>query len=366
MKAFPLAIQTVFSDLEQRVHDADFSEQFDPSGTFKRMKRYNKIYWYWTYRDGQKVINKYVGPVTDKQITDRVKRFSELKHDYDARRNIVRSLVAAGLPASDHMSGEIILAMCHGGFFRLRGILIGTAAYQCYSGILGVRLPAQIIKTQDADFAQFFAISNKIDDVMPSVLDILRTVDPTFRPVPHISGEPGSTAFINDSKYKVEFLTPNRGSADYEGKPAKMKALGGASAEPLRFLDFLIRDPIRSVILHGGGVPVTIPTPERYAVHKLIVAERRVAHFTSKIDKDISQSAQLIEAMWEKRAVDISMAWQEAWERGPSWRSELIDGASRLDQESLQRLGVAVKNGAARRRKNAAMFWPEAQLHLEV
>jgi hypothetical protein len=184
--------------------------------------------------------------------------------------------------------------------------------------------------------------------------------------VPHISGEPGSTAFINDSKYKVEFLTPNRGSADYEGKPAKMKALGGASAEPLRFLDFLIRDPIRSVILHGGGVPVTIPTPERYAVHKLIVAERRVAHFTSKIDKDISQSAQLIEAMWEKRAVDISMAWQEAWERGPSWRSELIDGASRLDQESLQRLGVAVKNGAARRRKNAAMFWPEAQLHLEV
>jgi len=35
-------------------------------------------------------------------------------------------------------------------------------------------------------------------------------------------------------------------------------------------------EPERSVLLHAGGVPVTIPRAERYAVHKLIVAVDRV------------------------------------------------------------------------------------------
>lgn len=55
-----------------------------------------------------------------------------------------------------------------------------------------------------------------------------------------------------------------------------MPALGGASADPLRFLDFLIYEPVRAVLLHKSGISVIVPAPERYAVHKLIVASRRV------------------------------------------------------------------------------------------
>ncbi len=54
-------------------------------------------------------------------------------------------------------------------------------------------------------------------------------------------------------------------------KPVPMPALGGAAAIPLRFLDYLIHEPIRAVLLHGAGVPVLVPSPERYAIHKLIV-----------------------------------------------------------------------------------------------
>lgn len=57
------------------------------------------------------------------------------------------------------------------------------------------------------------------------------------------SGQAASPSFRNKDGYKVEFLTSNRGSDDYMGQPAKMPALGGPSADPLRFLDFLIRDP---------------------------------------------------------------------------------------------------------------------------
>ncbi|MEO1610551.1 MAG: GSU2403 family nucleotidyltransferase fold protein [Pseudomonadota bacterium] len=359
MKTLSLPIQSLFSDLEQRIHDADFTETFDPGGSFAKKKRHNKFYWYWQRREGKKVIQKYVGPFTDKAITDRVKRFSALKSDYDERREIVRSLLAAGLPRPEFLSGEVTESMCRAGFFRLRGVLVGTAAYQCYAGILGCRLPHTTTGTADADFAQFFAIANLLDDSLPPILDVLHEVDSTFHPVPHSSGSPRSTSFINDSKFRVEFLTPNRGSDDYEGKPASMPALSGAAAEPLRFLDFLIRNPVRSVLLHGGGVPVTVPSPERYAVHKLIVAERRHDTMASKINKDIAQAAALIEAMRQTRFVDLSSAWQEAWERGPTWRQELMNGIVRLDKDTVSQLGEAVKKGAKRRRKDALEFWPE-------
>ena len=358
MKALSLPIQSLFSDLEQRVHDADFSETFDLRGSFAKKKRHNKFYWYWQRRAGGKVVQKYVGPFTDKAITDRVRRFGELKSDYDERREIVRSLLAAGLPRPDILSGEVTEAMCRAGFFRLRGVLVGTVAYQCYAGILGHRLPNPTTGTADADFAQFFAISNLLDDSLPPILDVLHEVDPTFRPVPHSSGSPKSTNFINAGKFRVEFLTPNRGSDDYEGKPANMPALGGAAAEPLRFLDFLIRNPVRSVLLHGGGVPVTVPSPERYAIHKLIVSERRQDKMTSKISKDIAQTAALVEAMRQTRFVDLSSAWQEAWARGPAWRQELINGMARLDRETVLQLAEAVSKGAARRRKDVSEFWP--------
>lgn len=58
-----------------------------------------------------------------------------------------------------------------------------------------------------------------------------------------------------------------------------MSALGGALAEPLRFLDVLIHAPVRVVLPHGFGIPVLVfvPSPERYAVRKLIVGLRRWA-----------------------------------------------------------------------------------------
>lgn len=357
MQTIPLAIQTLFSELEQRSYDADFTEQFDHRGQFRKKKRHNKFYWYFTYRDGGKVVDKYVGPVADAQIADRVRRFSELKHDFDQRRSFVRLLASAGLPIVDHTSGEIVAALVRAGFFRLRGVLVGTTAYQCYSGVLGIRMPAATIRTQDADFAQFFAVANMIDDAIPSMIEALQSVDPSFKPVPHISGGLAATAFANKDRYKVEFLTPNRGSDHYNGRPAPMRALGGASAEPLRFLDFLIRDPIRSVMLHEAGLPVTIPAPERFAIHKLIVAGRRIQG-SSKVDKDLAQCSHLIEALWHKRQADISSVWQEAWERGPAWREELTKGLDRIESSVAGKLEKAVRAGAAKRR--AAAPWPRA------
>jgi hypothetical protein len=51
------------------------------------------------------------------------------------------------------------------------------------------------ILTGDADIAQDYAVSREVEDSLPPILDLLRSVDPTFRPVPHRSGSAASRAF---------------------------------------------------------------------------------------------------------------------------------------------------------------------------
>ncbi len=124
----------------------------------------------------------------------------------------------------------------------------------------------------------------------------------------------------------MEFLTPNQWSDDQAGKPVPMPALGGAAALPLRFLDYLIYETIRAVLLHGAGVPVLIPSPERYAIHKLIVGSRRKADrdATAKSSKDRLQARSIIEAMIANRQhADLASAFTEAWDRGDHWRAAI-------------------------------------------
>ena len=42
----------------------------------------------------------------------------------------------------------------------------------------------------------------------------------------------------------------------------------GTSAENLRFLDYLIYEPVRTVVLFREGVNVLVPAPERHAFYR--------------------------------------------------------------------------------------------------
>lgn len=192
------------------------------------------------------------------------------------------------------------------------------------------------ILTGDADIAQDYAISGEVADSMPPIVDLLQGVDPTFRALPHVSGSPRSNAFRNSSGYRVEFLTTNRGAEEYSDQPAQMPALGGAAADPLRFMDFLLRDPVRTILLHGAGVSVVVPDPSRFAVHKLIVAGRRLDDTSgrAKRDKDLQQAGMLFEALQQVGdGANLADALREAWSRGPNWRSALADSAQSVKKE---------------------------------
>lgn len=324
-----IAYTTLIAELLERALDAQFDADFDEAGAFLKVKSKGREYWYYkpSIKDGRSDVRTYVGPVEDEQISKRVAAFRNYKSDYQARRKIVSTLTRdARLFAPQPRVGNIVEAFWKAGLFRLRACIVGTIAYQAYGTVLGYRLAGAALQTGDIDLAQFHSVSTAVEDSIPPILDLLRGVDVSFRPAAGLNDGIGVTKFQAQGGLRVEFLTPNRGSEEFVGKPARMPALGGASAEPLRFLDFLIRDPVRTVMLYKGGVPVLVPNPARFAIHKLIVAARRPAG-NQKSRKDLGQSAQLVEALVATgRKDDLLDAYAEARERGPAWR-EAIDAS---------------------------------------
>jgi hypothetical protein len=338
IKQIDLMFRTMVAELQQRAFDDDWAEDFPPLGRFVPVAVDGRRYWYFDQPDGEgRQRRRYVGPADEPLIAERVEAFKGEKSDYKARRKFVSTLTReAGLIAADRFTGDVIQALANAGLFRLRGILVGTVAFQCYSAYLGIRLPSAAILTGDAGLAQDFAISAEVADSLPPILDLLNELDPTFRAVPHISGSARSHAFRNQTGYRVEFLTTNRGAEEYSDIPANMPALGGASAEPLRFMDFLIRDPVRSILLHGAGISVVIPDPCRYAVHKLIIAGRRQndAGGQAKRDKDLRQAGMLFDALpVTGHGPSLADALEEAWDRGPAWKSAISEAAEIMHKE---------------------------------
>jgi hypothetical protein len=116
----------------------------------------------------------------------------------------------------------------------------------------------------------------------------------------------------------------NQQEADSD-EPLYLPALKTA-AEPLRFLDFLIYEPVKAVVPHGGGTAVTVPSPERFAVHKLILSRPRKSS-EAKADKDLRQAAVLLQILLQKRLEDLKRVWEEAVQRAPSGGN-----CSRLEQ----------------------------------
>jgi hypothetical protein len=352
--------QVMFSDLISKSLDADFQERLPLGGSFQKKTVKDRDYWYYVspMTNGRRT-KTYIGPVSDEEISSRVKKFNELKSDYGQRRDIVRSLIAAGLPSPSRTAGDLIEALAQAGIFRLRSVLVGSAAFQTYSGYLGVKIKEALLTTIDVDFAQFHAISVAIDDKMAPILETLKNVDETFRAIQHLN-DADTTKYRNAEGIDVEFLTPNTGSDKHQGKATAMPVLGGASAEPLRFLDFLIHKPIRSVLLHRAGIAVTVPAPDRYAVHKLIVSVSRQNDHAGaeKSFKDTQQASALILALdMGRRSDELGEAWMEAWKRGPNWRDRLEKGVSRLDQDTKIILKKAIDKACALERVNAEDYY---------
>jgi len=94
--------------------------------------------------------------------------------------------------------------------------------------------------------------------------------------------------------FLLDLITPMRRRSDTN--PLPMDELD-AGAAPVQYLDWLTEDPAPTVALWGSGVPINIPQPARFAVHKLILAQKRDVGSRPKRQKDLAQADALIDAL---------------------------------------------------------------------
>ncbi len=322
-----LVLQTTYAELVDRSANAAFNEAFVEEGTFTAKTVKDRKYWYFQSGTGESRTQRYVGPETP-ELLERIAHHKEVRDDARERRALVSTLVRSfGLPRPIPEIGKILNALANAGVFRLRAVLVGTVAFQTYPAMLGVRLPGAPVQTGDVDIAQFKDISVFVEDNTPPVLNVLKEVDSSFRAVPHVVDGRRVTSYSAKGGVRVDFLTPNRGGET--GEPQALPALQ-TDAQPLRFLDYLIHEPEPAVILHDAGIYVHVPSPARYAVHKLIVSRRR-QEGTAKRGKDVQQAEALLRVLAETRPHDLKQAWDEAHSRGPRWRQLLFEGLSEVN-----------------------------------
>jgi hypothetical protein len=326
MPAPTLVVQTTYAELLERCAAASFSDAFPEDGTFTCKTIKGRRYWYFQVRTAEGRTQRYVGPESA-ALLERIGAHKQARDDERERRALVSTLVRSfSLPAPLPRIGGVVSTLAKVGIFRLRSVLIGTVAYQSYPAMLGVRVPGALLQTSDVDIAQFRNVSVSVVDRTPPMLDVLKEADRTFKEIPRISHHQGATSYMAKGGLRVDFVTPNEGPDT--DRPQNLPALQ-TDAQPLRFLDFLIHEAEHAVVLHGPGIYVRVPAPERYAVHKLILATRRPTGI-AKRDKDLHQAEVLIEALTDKRPEALKQVWEEAYGRGKRWRASLLMGMSQL------------------------------------
>lgn len=301
----------------------------DIRGTPTRVQRGERTYWYDTYRVGSEVMKRYIGEDSE-ELRGRLERLSELRGDADERRRqrsrLIRILRAERFMSVDPGTGSLLASMEKAGVFRLGGTIVGTHAFRLYEGELGVTYEFEdTAMTDDLDIASFERLSLALaDTISPTLQQVLS--DFSFEPVPTLEPEKVWRWRQTRSNLLVEFLTP---SFEEEEGLRPLAALG-VYAQSLHYLNYLVAEPINAAVPYRSGVLVRIPRPERFAIHKLIVADRRQTGPDSlKSVKDRRQAAFLIQILAEDRPDDLADAYEVAMRNGPNWRKRLEASLSR-------------------------------------
>lgn len=176
-----------------------------------------------------------------------------------------------------------------------------------------------MVKTGNIDIAQFERLSLTLrDSVSDPLAQAFSELD--FTPVPTLDGKTVWRWRQSRSNMQIEFLTPSfRPEEDIRDLPAL-----GVSAQSQHDLDYLIAEPIKAAAPYRSGILIQIPRPERFAIHKRILADRRRGGPDQlKSRKDRAQAEFPIRILTEDRPEDLRDAWEDARSRGPHWQARL-------------------------------------------
>lgn len=178
--------------------------------------------------------------------------------------------------------------------FDAGAVLVGTHAFEVIVNRLAIRVP--VFATEDVDIAR----PGKLALERPprrGILEMLRESGIDFVDVPSLARGRPPTSYKERgrSRFTFDLLVPTAGT-EIETVPVPEL---GAHATGLPYLRYLLAETQMGAAISTHGVAaVRVPVPERFAIHKLLVAQLRVGR-TEKSRKDLRQAALLIAALGE-------------------------------------------------------------------
>lgn len=239
------------------------------------------------------------------------------------------------------------------GVFKRGAVLVGSNAMHFYANMLGYRFDNEAIETLDVDVSADGEDSNSISLLIdhpgdePSLEEALLMKG--FDKILGLNHKYPATSFALDQRGftgRLDLLCPMRGATS--SQPVYIKTLR-SYAEPIRYIDYLTSNAQISVMNNGQGTLVWVPDPSRYALHKLVVSERRPVSQYTKSQKDRMQAYALLDFLLDYRPNDIESAWQAAELMGGKFIEQLLCGLEKMpdiQEKLMDALPVLFKNGS--------------------
>jgi hypothetical protein len=288
------ALQAAYSDVKRRALEPH-TVLIGTAGSVSIRTVNGRAFYYRQFYDalGKKRAS-YLGAVGDAESENRARSMRESIVVAASLVEEARGLARAGYVRADRRTVAVLAALANRGFFRGGAVLVGSHACLALLNDLGVRATA--FRTEDVDVARAHPIEVTLgpDD---SLETILAESHVPLLPVPGFGRKAPSTSFKakGSDPFRVDLLVPAAGREVTSRPVPELRA----HATALPYLAYLLRDPIEAVVLgREGVVPVAVPRPEVFALHKMLVANMR-GETRDKRRKDLDQAALLVAVLAE-------------------------------------------------------------------
>ncbi|MEO6624616.1 MAG: nucleotidyltransferase domain-containing protein [Burkholderiaceae bacterium] len=300
----------------------------DLTGSFNEKTVKGRKYWYFQFTEPSGKLHQiYVGP--DSEPVHRLMAKKDSPSALAALAPLARSAIALGCAALLPRHFRVIRRLADYGFFRAGGMVIGTHSFMGYGNMLGVKWNGSD-RTQDVDFAH---AGKKISLLLPSNVEVktneaIESLEMGFLPVSGLAGKTGGTYLIpQEPEFRLDFLTPLHRNAT---EPYLHPQLN-VTLQPLPYMEYSLEQIEQTAMISTeGAVLANVPSPERYALHKLLVHSVREGAFRTKAVKDLAQAACLLEFLGVHRPEALQAALDDLLSRGKRWVTQLNKGTRAL------------------------------------
>lgn len=346
-----LSAQTNFAELVEQAQARMLDRSIaDLPGSFNKKEVKGGLYWYWQFRDlDGKLRQVYLGP-DDERLRNLIQQRSagQPRAAQDSLPRLASACATLGCLTVLPPHFKAINRLAEHGFFRAGGVLIGTHAFIAMGNMLGVRWIGGW-KTNDIDFAH---AGKNVSLALPTntqanVHGAIGSLEMGLLPAQSITAGMGATYLdARHGEMRIDLLTvAGRSDAVYRHEPLNV------NLQPLKFMEFSLEKTTQTAIISGeNAVIVNIPSPLRYALHKLVVMAEREESFRTKIMKDAGQVAALVSYALERSPHQLQEAAEDIMGRGRGWRRRISVGLRLLGTfhpAVAKQLGAVLKAAAS-------------------